>query len=123
MEEQGTIVSPTLVMMRAIVDARFGDQADAAFGTGLDNVRAMIEAGITVTAGTDANETPFAPVLHGPSLHDEIDYLIDAGMTTAEAIRAATTSAAEAHGLGDRGRIVEGARAEVWVVGVSKHRP
>ncbi|WP_122992592.1 hypothetical protein [Brevibacterium aurantiacum] len=44
-------------------------------------------------------------------------------MTTAEAIRAATTSAAEAHGLGDRGRIVEGARAEVWVVGVSKHRP
>ena len=37
-EEQGTIVSPTLVMMRAIVDARFGDQADAAFGTGLDNV-------------------------------------------------------------------------------------
>lgn len=142
MEEQGTIVSPTLVMMRAIADARLGEHADSAFGIALNNVRAMIDAGITVIAGTDANETPFAPVEHGSSLHDEIDYLIEAGMTTSEALRAATTSAAEALGLGDRGRIVEGSRAdllfldgdpieditalrtpaEVWVLGVSKHR-
>lgn len=140
MEEQGAIASHTLVMMRAIADARLGKHADSAFGIALDNVRAMIDAGITVVAGTDANETPFAPVAHGPSLHDEIDYLIEAGMTPSEALRAATTSAAEALGLGDRGRIVEGSRAdfllvdedpltdvallrtpaEVWVGGVSK---
>lgn len=142
MEEQGTIASPTLVMMRAIADARLGEHADSAFGIALNNVRAMIDAGITVVAGTDANETPFAPVHHGSSLHDEIDYLITAGMTSAEAIRATTSSAAEALSLRDRGRIVEGARAdlvlvdrdplrnigalrtpaEVWVAGVSLHR-
>lgn len=116
MEEQGTIVSPTLVMMRAIADARLGEHADAAFEVALNNVRAMIDAGITVIAGTDANETPFAPVAHGPSLHDEIDYLIEAGMTTAEALRAATTSAAEALELGDRGRIVECSRADFLLV-------
>ncbi|MCF2570620.1 amidohydrolase family protein [Brevibacterium sp. UCMA 11754] len=142
MRECGTVVSPTLVMMRAMADARLGDHADAAFAVVFDNVRAMLAAGITVIAGTDANETPFAPVHHGPSLHDELDYLITAGMTTGEAIRAATSSAAEALNLRDRGRIVEGARAdlvlvdrdpitdvgalrtpaEVWVAGVSRHR-
>lgn len=142
MRELGTIVSPTLVMMRAVATSRLGEHADAAFGIALENVRAMIDAGITVIAGTDANETPFAPVPHGPSLHDEIDYLIQAGMAPAEALQAATTTAAEALNLSDRGRIVEGARAdlvlvngdpntdigalrtpaEVWVAGVSKHR-
>lgn len=142
MRERDTVVSPTLVMMRAMADARFGDHADAAFAVALDNVRAMLDAGITVIAGTDANETPFAPVHHGPSLHDELDYLITAGMTTSEAIRAATSSAAEALNLRDRGRVVEGTRAdlvladrdpltnvgtlrtpaEVWVAGVSRHR-
>lgn len=142
MRDQGTAVSPTLVMMRALADARLGEHANAAFAFALDNVRTMLAAGITVIAGTDANETPFAPVLHGPSLHDELDYLITAGMSTAEAIRSATSSAAEVLRLRDRGRIVEGARAdlmlvdrdpitdvgtlrtpaEVWVAGVSRHR-
>lgn len=104
-------------MMRAIADTRLGEHAVAAFGTGFDNVRAMIDAGITVIAGTDANETPFAPVSHGPSLHDEIDDLIEAGMTPSEeALRAATTSASEALGLGDRGRLVEGSRADFLLV-------
>lgn len=116
MRDQGTAVSPTLVMMRAMADARLGDHADAAVGLAIDNVRAMRAAGVTVIAGTDANETPFAPVAHGPSLHDELDYLVGAGMTPAEALRAATSSAAEALGLGDRGRIVEDARADFVLV-------
>src|SRR5699024_6511283 len=96
----------------------------------LDNVRAMDEAGIAVIAGTDANETAFAPVPHGPSLHTELDWLVQAGMSRAEALRAATSAAADALGLRDRGRVGEGARAdlltdldalrspaEVWVAG------
>lgn len=116
MVESRTIASPTVVMMRAIADARLGDHADAAVGLAIDNVREMHAAGVTVIAGTDANETPFAPVAHGSSLHDEIDYLVGAGMTPAEALRAATSSAAEALGLGDRGRIVEDARADFVLV-------
>lgn len=141
MRELGTIVSPTLVMMRAFATSRLGERADAAFGIALENVRAIRDAGVTVIAGTDANETPFAPIPHVPSLHDEINYLVRAGMTPAEAVRAATTAAAAALNLSDRGRIVEGARAdlvlvdddpitdigvlrspaEVWVAGFSKH--
>ena len=93
LRESGTVVSPTLVMMRAIIDGRLGDRADAAFGLALDNVRAMDEAGVlTVIAGTDANETGFAPVDHGPSLHTELAYLVQAGMNRTEAIRAADLS-------------------------------
>ncbi|MGO2037974.1 MAG: amidohydrolase family protein [Brevibacterium sp.] len=114
--ETDTLVSPTLVMMRAIADARLGEHADAAFGLALANVRALHVAGARIIAGTDANETPFAPVPHGPSLHDELDYLVEAGMTVAEAVRAATSGAADALRLGDRGRIVTGARADLLVV-------
>src|SRR5699024_9528685 len=117
LRESGTVVSPTLVMMRAIIDGRLGDRADAAFGLALDNVRAMDEAGVTVIAGTDANETAFAPVRHGPSLHTELAYLVQAGMNRTEAIRAATSAAADALGLRDRGRVVEGARAGRLLVG------
>lgn len=114
--ESGTAVSPTLVMMRAIADARLGEHADAAVGLAIDNVRAMHDAGATIIAGTDANETPFAPVAHGPSLHDELGYLVQAGMTPAEALRSSTPAAAQALDLHDRGRIVEGARADFILV-------
>ena len=116
MVETGTHVSPTLVMMRAIADARLGEHADAAMEQAIANVRAMHEAGVIVIAGTDANETPFAPVRHGPSLHTELAYLVRVGMSTAEAIRAATSTAAETFGLSDRGGISEGARADLVVV-------
>lgn len=82
-------------------------------------MRALHDAGVRIIAGTDANETPFAPVHHGPSLHDEFGYLIEAGMTSAEAVRSATSAAADALGLGDRGRIVEGARADLLLVEAS----
>ena len=114
--ETGTIVSPTLVMMRAIAESRLGEHADAAMELAIGNVSALLDGGVRVIAGTDANETPFAPVLHGPSLHSELDCLVQAGMTGAEAICAATSAAADAFGLGDRGRVVEGARADLIVI-------
>src|SRR5699024_4814517 len=116
LRESATAVSPTLVMTRAIIDGRLGDRADAALGLALVNVRAMDEASIAVIAGTDANETAFAPVPHGPSLHTELDWLVQAGMSRAEALRAATSAAADALGLRDRGRVVEGARADLLLI-------
>ncbi|WP_166969934.1 amidohydrolase family protein [Brevibacterium atlanticum] len=103
-------------MMRAIADARLGDHAEGAMELAIGNVSALLEGGARVIAGTDANETPFAPVPHGLSLHSELGYLVQAGMTSAEAIRAATSAAADAFGLGDRGRIVEGGRADLVLV-------
>lgn len=116
MLEQETIVSPTLIMMHVMSKARLGDRAEAAFRNAFESVRAMHVAGIPIIAGTDANETPFAPVPHGASIHEEIAYLQQAGMTAAEALRAATSGAADAFRLKDRGRISEGLRADFILV-------
>jgi imidazolonepropionase-like amidohydrolase len=116
MADAGTISCPTLVMMQTMARARFGDRADNAFHNALQSVTALHDAGVCIIAGTDANETEMAPVPHGTSLHDEIDYLQQAGMTTAEAVRAATSAAAAAFGLDDRGRVAEGLRADLLLV-------
>ncbi|BDZ48535.1 amidohydrolase [Frondihabitans sucicola] len=116
MREQGTIASPTLVMMGVMARARLGDHADAAIGNTIESVRRMHAAGVPVVAGTDANETPFAPVAHGAGLHIEIQLLQQAGLSAAEALFAATTGAAAAFRLADRGAIQVGRRADLLLV-------
>ncbi|MEG8034426.1 amidohydrolase family protein [Sphingomonas sp. LR61] len=113
MVDQGTIASPTLVMMRAMARARLGDRADAAFENAVESVRRMHTAGVPVVAGTDANETPFAPVRHGEALHEEMLLLRDTGMTNGAVLTAATDGAAAAFGLHDRGRVEVGLRADL----------
>lgn len=54
-------------------------------------------AGVPILAGTDALD-PF--VLHGPALHQELAYLAHAGLSPAEVLRAATTSAEMTIGKG-----------------------
>lgn len=116
MLELKTIASPTLVMMHVMSTLHAGDHAEAAFRNAVESVRSMHAAGVPIIAGTDANETPFAPVAHGPSLHDEIAYLRQAGLTAREALRAATSAAADAFRLGDRGRLEVGRRADLVLV-------
>ncbi len=111
--ETGTVVAPTLVMMRVIAAARLGDRAEAAIDNASESVRRLVRAGVQVIAGTDANETPFFPVPHGRSLHDEIGFLHQAGMTTTEALLAATSTAATALRLADRGTLTTGERADL----------
>jgi imidazolonepropionase-like amidohydrolase len=93
-----------------------GEQAEAMFAHAFESVRAMHAAGLPIVVGTDANETPFAPVAHGSSTHDEIALLRRAGLTAQEALRAATSAAADAFRLGDRGRLEVGGRADLVLV-------
>ncbi|MSP14855.1 MAG: hypothetical protein EXR62_18080 [Chloroflexi bacterium] len=53
----------------------------------------LIERGVKIIAGSDA---PFIHVLPGFGLHEELQLLVDAGMTPTEAIMAATASASQA---------------------------
>jgi imidazolonepropionase-like amidohydrolase len=55
-------------------------------------------------------------VVHGASLHHELQLLVMAGLTPVEALRAATSVPARRFGLDDRGRIVPGARADLVLV-------
>ncbi|WIV54091.1 amidohydrolase family protein [Amycolatopsis nalaikhensis] len=84
----------------------------------LATVRALAEAGVDLLAGTDASmaETFFGGLAHGASLHQELQYLVAAGLTPSQALRAATATTARRFGLTDRGRIAEGLRADVLLV-------
>ncbi|MFF5075442.1 amidohydrolase family protein [Actinoplanes sp. NPDC000266] len=82
-------------------------------------VAAFRRAGRIVLAGTDANDNPLSPfqVPHGRALHEELERLVHAGLTPVEALRSATSSAAEVFGLTGRGTIATGQRADLVLVG------
>jgi len=70
---------------------------------------AMQRAGVTLVAGTDA------AFLHPPgfSLHDELDLLVEAGLTPAEAMRAATINCAKLFPSLNAGAVAAGKRADL----------
>ncbi|WP_217428015.1 amidohydrolase family protein [Microlunatus speluncae] len=74
---------------------------------------ALRQAGVPILAGTDAATGRSA---HGFCLHAELAALVDAGLSPAEALRAATAAPAEAFGLADRGRIEAGRSADLLLV-------
>ncbi len=78
-----------------------------------DAVRKLHAAGVPILAGTDASNPGTA---HGASLHRELELLVEAGLTPSEALAAATSVPAGLFGLGDRGRIAEGLRADLVLV-------
>jgi imidazolonepropionase-like amidohydrolase len=74
-------------------------------------VRAFKAAGVPVVAGTDALNPGCVP---GFSMHDELEMLVDAGLTNLEALAAATRLPAQWMGIaGDRGTIEIGKRADL----------
>jgi imidazolonepropionase-like amidohydrolase len=77
----------------------------------LDNLRRAERAGVLVVNGSDA-----VAGLHGQNAHEE-EWLVKAGLTPLEAIRAATVDAARLLGLEDKlGEIKEGKLADMIAV-------
>lgn len=112
----GTVIVPTLTMMRGIVENLTAHGISGpAYEAARASVAALHAAGMPILAGTDANATPAAPASppFGESLHDELALLVDAGLSAAEALDAATSVAAEHFGLADRGRVAAGLRADL----------
>jgi imidazolonepropionase-like amidohydrolase len=83
------------------------------FANALAAVRALHSAGVPVLAGTDA---PNPGTTHGVSIHRELELLVHAGLSPAEALAAATSAPAKAFALDDRGRIAPGLRADLLLV-------
>jgi imidazolonepropionase-like amidohydrolase len=81
-------------------------------------VAALHLAGVPVLAGTDSNMSPGVPanLAHGISLHEELELLVSCGLSTTEALRAATSLPAQYFGLHDRGVIQPGYRADLILV-------
>jgi imidazolonepropionase-like amidohydrolase len=84
----------------------------------LASVKALHDAGVDILVGTDTSvPLPFLGGLaHGASVHHELQYLVRAGLTPVQALRAATSTPARRFGLTDRGRIAEGLRADLLLV-------
>jgi imidazolonepropionase-like amidohydrolase len=129
------ILIPTLVMMEGLARAAVRPGMD--YGAARASVTVMYRAGVPILAGTDAHDAgpidtgpidtgPIdtgaggiagpAAVPHGSSLHHELELLVDAGLTTVDALRAATTRPARYFGLADRGVVEPGRRADLVLI-------
>lgn len=121
MNARGIAIVPTLSMMQGI-GAKFGMPTEGP-GPGIHraqaSVGALYKAGIRVVAGTDANNAPFVPFSPklGESFHGELELMVGAGLTPAQALRSATADSAALFRLADRGRIEPGLRADLVLLG------
>lgn len=77
------------------------------------NITALANAGVPILAGTDAGNPA---TWYGLSMHRELDLLVKAGLTPAQALTAATSAPARAFRLADRGRIAAGLKADLLLV-------
>ncbi|MFD4668134.1 amidohydrolase family protein [Lentzea sp. NPDC058450] len=99
MREIGMVSVPTLTMMEGTAKLLAG--LGFRYEHARDTVTRLRDAGVEVLAGTDANSAPGAPFApeHGESMHHELELLVAAGLTPAEALRAATELPARVFGL------------------------
>ena len=109
------IVVPTLIMMKGTAKNLAGKRPGLDYANAHATVGALYRAGIPILAGTDSNRAAGVPaaVPHGESLQDELKLLVDAGLSTVDALRAATSLPAKHFGLHDRGVIAPGRRADL----------
>jgi imidazolonepropionase-like amidohydrolase len=120
MLQRGTWLVPTLVAPQGVIRAAEEGAAipDAALAKAREVVsihreafRRAVAAGVKVAMGTDSGVTP-----HGRNL-DELQLMVDGGMTPMQALVATTRSAAELMGLDDElGTLEAGKRADLVVV-------
>jgi len=118
---RGIVSVPTLTMMQAGASgaARLPThRAGVDYIHARSTVTAFHRAGVTILAGTDANRAPASPrpIQHGEALHDELELLVEAGLTPVEALRSATVASAAFFGFTDRGVIEAGHRADLLLV-------
>lgn len=75
--------------------------------------KAFADAGARVLVGTDA---PNPGTTYGLTMHGELALLTEVGLTPVDALRGATSSAADAFRMDDRGRVKTGLRADLLLV-------
>jgi imidazolonepropionase-like amidohydrolase len=76
-------------------------------------IKELKAAEVPILAGTDA---PNPGTTYGASLHEELELLVESGLTPTEALVAATSAPARAFHLADRGQIARGLRADLVLV-------
>ncbi|KAF1015646.1 MAG: Adenine deaminase [Stenotrophomonas maltophilia] len=88
--------------------------ARKAVAVNLQNLGCLNAVGVKLGFGTDAGALPQRVI--GVSEHRELQLLVQAGLTPAQALQVAAANAADLLGLADRGRIAAGRRADLLVL-------
>jgi imidazolonepropionase-like amidohydrolase len=121
MAQKGTVAVPTMSTWdyRLEAAARWNlpkeeiDLAEGRRDASRASFRDMLDAGVKIAAGTDAGGSP---VRHGTIVH-EMEVMIEAGLTTMQAIESATRIAAEITGtLKDTGTVEVGKLADLILI-------
>ena len=114
MKERGTYLVPTTYLVDAIkmdlLPPPIRAKAESVLPTARESLRKAIAQGVKVAFGTDAAVYP-----HGHNAR-ELAVYVRLGMSPIQAIRSATTTAAEVLGVSDRGAIEAGLLADLIAV-------
>jgi imidazolonepropionase-like amidohydrolase len=86
----------------------------AAAEIGQRNLKTLFDAGVKVAFGTDSGALPTR--VQGFAEHRELQLLVQAGLSPAEAIVCATKNSAEVIGASDRGTLEPGKKADLLVL-------
>lgn len=114
--DNGTVVVPTLVTLDTAAERHAGLFERVAPWT-LEITAALHEAGVPIAAGSDTARRLIG-IVPGASLHRELELLVDAGLTPAEALRAATLVPARRFGANAQGGVIAvGAPADLVLLG------
>jgi imidazolonepropionase-like amidohydrolase len=110
------VVIPTLLMMQGLAKVGKRHGHNHSYSNANDTVSALHAANVSIFAGTDGNGGTESPVPHGESIHSELELLVAAGLSTVEALQAATVEPAKYFGMNDRGVIEPGRRADLLLI-------
>ena len=86
----------------------------AALANGMKNLKTLQDAGVRIAFGTDSGAQPAR--IPGFAEHRELELMVRAGLTPAQALTAASRGSAAMLGVSDRGTIEKGKRADFIVL-------
>ncbi|KAJ7852812.1 hypothetical protein B0H14DRAFT_2759428 [Mycena olivaceomarginata] len=111
---QKTVSVPTLSIFRQFVLS--GVAPPSSYAVANASVTQLYQASVPILAGTDSNNLPTLEVAYGRALHEELELLVEAGMSTVDVLRSATVLAAHHNLLFDRGVVAPGMRADLLLI-------
>jgi imidazolonepropionase-like amidohydrolase len=123
-KRQGQYVTPTLnigkiVTANSTIESAISGGLNLTYQAGVTSLQRLLHACVPILAGTDARDQIPNFIEHdtvGITLHRELLYLKEAGMSEVDVLRAATVVPSVWHNLSGRGSIREGYRADLLLL-------